>query len=1036
MLFWLLCLSIAPALAQQNQKIVFPTPANYQTSSGSSVTPAADGGYLVLGQVDGTNWNTFGSLLQPRVIKLDANLNTVWDNLYIPLSLPFGEYAFPKGDAFELPDGDILMGLHNDSSNVHLLRLNSDGSLQAEITLPAQYERSVQVLDIMDNGNFLVYVTANQRSIKHLDPNGNEVYSINVNYAPPTILSNGDLLYFSYNAGTGKTTFYRANNQGILVWQSLPIPGVHSETVALANGTFGASYFDGQAKKWHIRFFDDAGLQTSVSPELPIPELVSDLKAYPDGTFLVSGKTVTNRPYLLRVHADGTLLWSAESPEDSQSPLSSVSCTPTADGWAIGAGPTLSDEMGLMRVSANTGFFINTVTGTLIKDNNENCLADAGEPNIHYAKVEAFNNLEQFATYADWQGNYTLLLPSGDFTIITYPNEAFFYQCPTAPNTVSFAPNGSDNATLDLPIQSLDVIHEIKGKITLDENADCIADPLDPLARLWRLQLDALGETINLKTNNAGEYQVFVPSGSYTIKAIPWNSNFGICGQIERQGTFTGTIPQTQTEDFVAFPETDCPQMSVNICGEQVRPCTTSVFTVYYRNDGTITANDVAIDLTLDAGLEYISAIPAPASVVGNMLHFDLGNVPSADAHACYTDYIKVTVMPSCSLAIGQQVCVSAHITPDDPCDDPLAWQGAIVAVDAECASTSDSIIFRIRNIGNAANANTLNFIIDEDQIVLRQGTFQLPAGGQQIEVVLPMPPMSPDSTTVTITAGQEPGAPGPAPVVFSISNCNGISGGNPTAVGGGAGLYTDNKCFAVVNSFDPNDKTASPLGFGPDRLLQHGIPLEYTIRFQNTGNDTAFLVILRDTISDKMDRSRIELLGSSHPFDFAQINDSILHFRFDNILLPDSLTNPEGSQGFISFKIHPKSGLSDGTLVNNRAAIYFDQNPPIITNTVSRTYGKYFLVSTDEKFGLERVQVKVSPNPFQEETTFELPEDLPNHALQLEVYDPTGKLLRRMAFTGKTCQLRREGLANGLHFWSITDAGKVLASGKIVAGN
>lgn len=1035
MLLWLLCLSIAPALAQQNEKIVFPTPANYQTSDGSSVIQTSDGGYLVTGSVDGTNWNTYGMLVQPRVIKLDANLNTVWDNLYIPLSLPYGEFAFPEGEPFELPDGDFVLGLHNDSSDVHVLRLNADGSVQNQIALPGLYERSAQVLDIMDNGNFLVYVKANQSTLKHLDPDGNVVYSINANYPVPTVRSNGDLIYFTYNSGTGKTTFTCINNQGTQLWQSLPIPGAHSKLVALADGAFGASYFNSQTNQWRIRFFDASGVETGVSAELQIPTAVSEVKAYPDGTFFMTGHTVTNRPYMLRVQADGALVWSAEALEDSQSPLKTLSGIPTSDGWGVGAGGTLSNQMGFMRVRENTGFFVNTVTGILRKDNDENCVADAAEPNISNAKVRASNAFESFNTHANAQGEYTLLLPAGDFTISANPDEPFFFQCPTAANTVSFVPNNNSNTTLDLPIQSLDVIHEIVGNITLDENEDCIADPNEPDAQFWRLKLNFGSDQINLKTNNTGGYAVFVPSGTYSLEVLPWNDNFGICGSAERQISFIGTDPQIHTEDFVAFPKVDCAQMSVNIGGDAVRPCTTSVFSVYYRNEGTVTANDASVDVILDPALEFLSASPVPTSVLGNTLHFELGDVDPADIHACYTNPIRINVMPSCSLAIGQQVCIHANISPNTPCEDPLAWQGAIVAVDGECDANSDSIRFRIRNIGNAANVAPLSFVIAEDQIVLRQDQFQLPAGGQQIEVVLPMPPTPPDSSTVTITADQEPGAPGPVKVTFSISNCNGLSGGNPSGMGGGSGLFSDNKCYAVVNSFDPNDKTASPLGFGADHLVRLGTPLEYKIRFQNTGNDTAFLVVLRDTISEKMDRATLEIMGASHPFDFAQINDSILHFRFDNILLPDSLTNPDASQGYISFKIYPKEGLPNGTVVNNRAAIYFDQNPPIITNTVTRTYGEYYVVSTDEKVGSEQVKVNVSPNPFVEETNFEIAGDWSNQALQLEVYDPTGKLLRQMPFTGQTCLLRREGLANGVHFWCIKASGKILASGKIVAG-
>lgn len=67
-------------------------------------------------------------------------------------------------------------------------------------------------------------------------------------------------------------------------------------------------------------------------------------------------------------------------------------------------------------------------------------------------------------------------------------------------------------------------------------------------------------------------------------------------------------------------------------------------------------------------------------------------------------------------------------------------------------------------------------------------------------------------------------------------------------------------------------------------------------------------------------------------------------------------------SQGFISFRIYPQPDLPNSTVVNNHAAIIFDNNAPIITNNVWRTYGKYFLVSTNEEINPQRVRVSVSP--------------------------------------------------------------------------
>jgi uncharacterized repeat protein (TIGR01451 family) len=63
-----------------------------------------------------------------------------------------------------------------------------------------------------------------------------------------------------------------------------------------------------------------------------------------------------------------------------------------------------------------------------------------------------------------------------------------------------------------------------------------------------------------------------------------------------------------------------------------------------------------------------------------------------------------------------------------------------------------------------------------------------------------------------------------------------------------------DISCFEVGSSYDPNDKAASPRGLGDDHYILPNEPLNYTIRFQNTGNDTAFTVVIRDTLDMDLD--------------------------------------------------------------------------------------------------------------------------------------------------------------------------------------
>jgi hypothetical protein len=61
-------------------------------------------------------------------------------------------------------------------------------------------------------------------------------------------------------------------------------------------------------------------------------------------------------------------------------------------------------------------------------------------------------------------------------------------------------------------------------------------------------------------------------------------------------------------------------------------------------------------------------------------------------------------------------------------------------------------------------------------------------------------------------------------------------------------------------------------------------------------------------------------------------LGQGVLRFAFPNILLPDSNVNEPRSHGFVSFRIRPRLPILAGTEITNIANIYFDYNPPIIT--------------------------------------------------------------------------------------------------------
>jgi uncharacterized repeat protein (TIGR01451 family) len=145
--------------------------------------------------------------------------------------------------------------------------------------------------------------------------------------------------------------------------------------------------------------------------------------------------------------------------------------------------------------------------------------------------------------------------------------------------------------------------------------------------------------------------------------------------------------------------------------------------------------------------------------------------------------------------------------------------------------------------------------------------------------------------------------------------------------------LALTNAASVVRGSFDPNDKDATP--YLTLQQVNDGQYINYLIRFQNTGTDTAFKVIVTDTLSNYLDISSFQIISISHLCKISQ-EDNKLGFEFGNIKLPAKDVNEPKSHGFIKFRIKPIPTVPASTIIPNTSSIYFDYNIPVLTNTAN----------------------------------------------------------------------------------------------------
>jgi hypothetical protein len=188
-----------------------------------------------------------------------------------------------------------------------------------------------------------------------------------------------------------------------------------------------------------------------------------------------------------------------------------------------------------------------------------------------------------------------------------------------------------------------------------------------------------------------------------------------------------------------------------------------------------------------------------------------------------------------------------------------------------------------------------------------------------------------------------------------------------------------------IVGPYDPNDKVPYP------RVSQ--VPIDeifYTIRFQNTGNSAAAKVTLVDTLPAELDPSTIQLFDGTHPYFFSRTG-SVLTWNFYGINLPPSSIDDKGSIGAVRFSIKPHAAILPGDSVRNKAEIYFDFNPPIITPwAVSK------VVAPANPVGIIQPKdnvLRVYPNPTRQALHVELADDE-----DLQVVDLSGRVLMRQA--------------------------------------
>ncbi|MGH1334961.1 MAG: T9SS type A sorting domain-containing protein [Aureispira sp.] len=558
--------------------------------------------------------------------------------------------------------------------------------------------------------------------------------------------------------------------------------------------------------------------------------------------------------------------------------------------------------------------------------------------------------------------------------------------------------------------------NQVIGSIRVDTNQNCLPDISETRWPFYSILLFKKGiDSFYYVAPSTANYEAYLDTGTYMVSVNQFNTSpyWSTCSP--NQWITIDTAINPQQLDWAVEPSSLCPKMEVDISASPMRACQGRFVRINYQNTGTIAAHNTYIEVTLDSFLTVLSSTIPISSQVGNVYRFDLDTVPFNSFGS-----IALMVTTDCSIPVNTPYTITAHVYPDSLC---LSSIPNLVIQDS---CDLDTAYFQVTNYADA-HTIPLEYWIIEDQVVVDTGTLQL-GQGQSLQISYPMTAYKTYQLVVNPSASDY--------AASYIVNCTGDSLYSPI-------LFTPNHQLdyvatlyrGTVGSYDPNIKVAEPEGYGTNHYFSPNTPIDYTVHFQNTGTDTAYQVVILDTLSNHLNIGTLTMQGGSHPYTWRLLPSNLLGYvvlevTFDNILLVDSITNEPASHGFIHYSIQQKPNLSNFTRIENSASIYFDLNAPIKTNTAFHTIcdNCYPLMITDNStvittnnIATTDLGVKVYPNPV---TGYQLTiEQATAEPCEIELFTLRGILLKSRQMNQPIMSIDMQNLAIGAYFLRVTRA-------------
>jgi hypothetical protein len=475
--------------------------------------------------------------------------------------------------------------------------------------------------------------------------------------------------------------------------------------------------------------------------------------------------------------------------------------------------------------------------------------------------------------------------------------------------------------------------NKVSGRIYEDKNKNKIFDNGDVPLKDFIVEITP--GPFYAKSDENGIFSFNLSKGKYSLRQIIPEAKGLTVTQQSPQLPYILKLDSAASDssgfDFINNVKA-IPVLSVDIAAARRRRCFPAVTNVEYCNVGSADATGVSVSVIYPQFVVPLtSSIPWVKS--DSLLKFQIGTLK---AGTCGTISIKDSVICGNESIRGLTQCVKAAILPKNK--SIPAGDGSEIKIDLICAG-SKFVRTIISNSGEGMSDSASYRVFLNAELVYdrryklgagRSLNFNVPVSGKSLRV------------EADLTEGSE------KKMISEVAEGCDI-GQLTTQSKDFVNQFPQNDeepeyeifCLPIVDSYDPNDKSVMPSGVLDKKYISEDAELEYLIRFQNTGSDTAFKIVIKDTLDTDLDISTLSVGVASHPYSWTLSGEKspVITWTFSNINLPDSTTNEKQSHGFVKFKIKQKPG-NKGAEISNKAEIYFDFNSPVVTNIVTNTSG------------------------------------------------------------------------------------------------